>query len=238
MKRMRMLLAMLMVFCLFAVPAFAVITGSKHDLSSTMGAGVYGATDTDEKCVFCHTPHEASTATTKAPLWNRTVVAVTAGNTYTGPSGTLDAVGITTTTAGMDETDYNATDVGLCLSCHDGSSMTSTALVNPPNNTGALDWDTTAGASGEINTTADLGTDLTNDHPIGFTYDAALIAADGELDSVVNITSDFGDNPFFGSGNDEMWCSSCHDVHGVAGAEAFLRISNAGSALCLACHLK
>jgi predicted CXXCH cytochrome family protein len=33
-------------------------------------------------------------------------------------------------------------------------------------------------------------------------------------------------------------CASCHDVHGGVTGTTFLRISNAGSAVCLACHTK
>jgi hypothetical protein len=43
----------------------------------------------------------------------------------------------------------------------------------------------------------------------------------------------------------EVECASCHDPHGVPSAGAgssfiptFLRVANAGSALCLTCHTK
>jgi hypothetical protein len=46
---------------------------------------------------------------------------------------------------------------------------------------------------------------------------------------------------FAGVNGPSVECASCHDPHveagGVAGA-TFLRVSNAGSAVCLACHNK
>ncbi|MDX2494990.1 MAG: cytochrome c3 family protein, partial [Desulfuromusa sp.] len=42
-----------------------------------------------------------------------------------------------------------------------------------------------------------------------------------------------------GSGtNTIMTCATCHDVHGVTGVSSFLLESNAGSVLCLRCHIK
>ena len=75
---------------LSAGTAMAVITGSKHDLSSTNTGVTYysqGTITTDEVCVFCHTPHTAnSTAGATAPLWNKT---------YTNNGATFTAYGTT-----------------------------------------------------------------------------------------------------------------------------------------------
>ena len=55
---------------LFATPAFALISGTAHDLSSANNA----SSSITEICVFCHTPHGADTTVTDAPLWNRGTV--------------------------------------------------------------------------------------------------------------------------------------------------------------------
>lgn len=214
-------------FALFATPSFAAITNSAHDLSSSSSASVTG--NATEICVYCHTPHGGATGL-DAPLWNRTTVDAT--NFYGNPSGTMNH---STTLAGV-----NASDAILCLSCHDGSSLTSD-LTNPPNSLGGSQPTIT----GTMSTAADLGTDLSNDHPVGFAFDDTIAGNDGELNnrSTVEGTAGMTGALSYGSTNNEMWCSSCHDVHGVddgtgSNVPTFLRISNAGSQLCLTCHVK
>jgi len=158
-------------------------------------------------CGVCHTPHN-SDATFQAPLWNHGTTAAT----FTFyDSSTMDS-----TTGEPDGTSK------ACLSCHDG--------------TVALDSFGGATGSTTITGTALLGTDLSNDHPVSFIYDAALATADGELTTPAGDGSAVGDVPLF-SGKVE--CSSCHDVHNNAGTSASLLVKdNAGSALCLTCHTK
>jgi predicted CXXCH cytochrome family protein len=194
---------------LFATPALALIAGGPHDLSSNVvGGGV--TSDTTETCVFCHTPHGSSG--TIAPLWNRTDAVVVAGDVYGNPAGTMVASPTTVT--------MQASDVPLCLSCHDGVSFSGN-LTNPPNEL-LGSQPTEAGAlAGNTN----LGL-LGNDHPVGFTY----VPAAGILNAApAGIT-------FYGAGSDQMWCSSCHDVHGAT--SPLLVKPNTNSALCTSCHIK
>lgn len=206
---------------LFATPLFAAtIVGTKHDLSS-LAATVYSGTASTEVCVYCHTPHGADTAISIAPLWNRSTVAAT-GVVYTG----LD-LNTTTTVAEMSITSINATDAPLCLSCHSTGAV-ATDLLNPPNSGDSIGaGDTAANITGD----ADLTTDLSDDHPIAFSYDAN----DAELQplSAVSGTLTF----FTGTVANELWCSTCHDVHDNTNAP-FLRVSNASSGLCTTCHIK
>ena len=93
--------------------------------------------------------------------------------------------------------------------------------------------------------TALVGTDLSNDHPISFTYDNALFVADPELFDPVNLASKttalggtINDDMLFGG---KLECGSCHDVHNGPDAVTngkLLRISNTSSGLCLTCHNK
>lgn len=217
---MKKLVVLLATALLFATPALALIAGSKHDMSST-GPGPV-TSDTDETCVFCHTPHGA-TALGFAPLWNRGSVNATAA--YGNPAGTMDAT--------ADLAGANASDAVLCLSCHDGATYTS-ALTNPPNSLGGGQ----PNVAGVMGATTNLGTDLSNDHPIGFDYTTAT-ATDTELElkATVEAVGGMTDALSYGGGND-MWCSSCHDVHGVAGVPTFLRMANTTSQLCTTCHIK
>ncbi len=160
---------------------------------------------TDQICIVCHTPHNADTTITDSPLWNHGVTV----STFTPyDSATLDA-----TVAQPGGTSK------LCLSCHDGT----------------IAIDTFGGNTGGDMMTGDanFGTDLSDDHPIGFAFDAALVTADGELNDPTATGL-----PLFGTGGDQMECSTCHDVHNSDGFSSMLRLDNVGSALCLKCHAK
>lgn len=169
-------------------------------------------------CQPCHTPHNADTTVTESPLWNHEVT-VAAHTPYSGP-GTLDAtVG---SPAGVSL---------LCLSCHDGT----VALDSFGGDLGS----TVIGAEFSV------GTDLSNDHPISFTYNAALATADGELFDPETVSSGLGgtieaDMLFGTAGSATLECASCHDVHNTVSAAnpSLLLKSNVGSALCLTCHDK
>ncbi|MEN8222268.1 MAG: cytochrome c3 family protein [Acidobacteriota bacterium] len=194
-----------------AVAAFvySAIAGTAHDFS--------GETWTVDGriCLPCHTPHNGS-ATVGTPLWNHDETAgATTYTLYSGP-GTLDA------TLGQPSGVSR-----LCMGCHDG-----TVALDSFGGTVGTDFLTVADPGF-------LGTDLSNDHPISFTYDTTLSTTDGELHDPATANSGLGgtiaaDMLFSGS----MECSSCHDVHGVTGVSNLLIKANTGSALCLTCHDK
>ncbi len=165
-----------------------------------------------EICIVCHTPHHADNTVNDAPLWNHQLSTAT----YTVySSSTLDAsVG---QPAGISK---------LCLSCHDGT----VALDNFGGKTNGTSF-----ISGDDL----LGTDLSDDHPISFTYDATLASTDGGLYDPTTTNSGLGgtidaDMLF----NSQLECASCHDVHNGSGVAKLLVKSNAASALCLTCHNK
>jgi len=166
---------------------------------------------TGEICIVCHTPHNAM-AVANAPLWNHEVTTATF-SLYTSP--TLDA------TVGQP-----AGASILCLSCHDGT----VALEN---------FSGATGGSNFVTGDALIGTDLSNDHPVSFTYNSALATTDGGLHDPSTTNSGLGGtitaDMLFG---DVMQCASCHDVHDAAGNTAMLLKPNSGSALCLTCHDK
>lgn len=159
-----------------------------------------------ELCIFCHTPHNSNTTVVAAPLWNHAVTNATF-TLYT--SATLNATGLAA--GGVSK---------LCLSCHDG--------------TVAIDSYGTRTGTQLMTGSAKLGTDLTNDHPIGFTYDAALATADGALVTPASTSQVVANVPLFAG---KLECATCHNVHDNTN-DPFLRVSNAASALCLKCHNK
>lgn len=221
MKKVFIILGLLI---LVSTPAMALsVVNSSHDMIAGGFAVPSGGAAT-EVCIFCHTPHGAQVSVTLAPLWNNTTVDST--DFYTS----------TTTTFATDVVKINATDAPLCLSCHDGD-------VGDPINKPNVGDITVVGAPSTMSADATLGTDLSNDHPIGMDLTAGgdPNALDSGIRTIAAIKTNFGNvTPFFGSTDDSiniMYCSSCHDVHDNTNAP-FLRKNNAGSALCKACHIK
>jgi len=221
---MRRMLLLASVLTLVAGQALAVtsIKNTKHDLSTTStGATTVKSTNYDEICIFCHTPHKAVDQQ-NAPLWNRSgTSAITITEYYN--SATLD----TESQPAQVTAKIAQSDVKLCLSCHDGASLTND-LANPSN---LEDGNQPTGLAELAGTNpANIGTDLHDDHPIGMVY----------ADIVSNNTTEWVASPvasikFYDGG--VMWCSSCHDVHDNTAAP-FLATSNAASGLCLSCHNK
>jgi len=272
----------------FSGQVSAGIADTKHNLGSGPGPGGRNqVSDTAEICVFCHTPHGADTSA-PAPLWNKRL----------GANGTPAGGGSYTTydtlqTPSLDGTVAPVGSISMaCLSCHDGTQ----AMDNIINAPGSGGYDTTGGgndgrtytwtgstvnAAGRLSSgVALLGTDLSNDHPIGIQYCGGGLTGSGTTVSGTCKDSDF--NPpqtQVINSNQVFWidtgglgkqrtdlplyvrtgasaslgplveCASCHDPHvsngqaGPAGTtqtagETFLRISNASSAVCTACHVK
>lgn len=233
-----------------AQPAAAGIANSPHDLKGATDS----ATSTTQICVFCHTPHGSNT-NVDAPLWNKALPAVSY-TPYT--SATMD--GITSTGS-----------VSLaCLSCHDGTQARDNMINRPGSgsyNAAGQNLTGNPGTYGTIaNNVARLGTDLSNDHPIGMVYCAALSTADalagscGDdsfntsaangsvagteftrvwIDTNDDSTFQKTDMPLYGIAGPgaNVECATCHDPHSTTNP-TFLRVSNNQSGVCLTCHNK
>ena len=149
------------------------VRNTKHNLAANTNIGASGST---EVCVFCHTPHGGATnvAGGAAPLWNRNMTTVMNNNytMYTSPN--FD-------NADTDTSDRKGKPKGVslaCLSCHDGT-VAFDALLNFPGSGSAdsiafngafVDTDNsfkeTDRSVGGPSPFPNLGTDLSNDHPI------------------------------------------------------------------------
>ena len=206
------------------------IVNSKHDFSSSGMGGNWGSTDVNEVCVFCHTPHNAQTVS-GGPLWNRAPLSKTFKTYANAGSGTL--------TATVGQPTGNTL---LCLSCHDGSiaidqfvrgagagkgMMAIGDVYYPGSPYGEGGPNIGGNYTGNPNVN-----DLSNDHPVSFTYDATLAANDGGLKEPGATGL-----PLFSS---KLECATCHDVHNVKSVPGtkLLRVAIASSALCLSCHTK
>jgi hypothetical protein len=236
------------------------IRSTVHNLSkSNTISGAVKATSETEVCVFCHTPHGANQSA-KTPLWNRRGTTLPTYTAYS--SSSLNATQVRDELNGV----TGGSSV-LCLSCHDGVVALGNVNVlrGKTNQTIAL-----SNAGGAVTTmpigkevltgyTRNLGTDLSNDHPISITYDDGLAGADGEMvlpserSAVIGIRTKTN-KPLLpleptGTGKaGQVQCATCHDPH--IKKDKFLRLNRfqvvAPSAtfdkdkdiICLACHTK
>ncbi len=210
---------------------------------------------TDEICVFCHTPHASNTAA-NAPIWNKALP--NSANYTLYSSGTMQG------TASLSSGSMSL----ACLSCHDGTQAMDN-MINQPggsgyNASGASlpgTWSNLTDTSGGVMQAGAgivmLGTDLSNDHPVGIPYCGGGAAAAGSnsgcKDLDFNAPQNSGSGGFvvgtdpiqknnmrlYGSSvaSATVECASCHDPHNDVN-KTFLRVSNGGSAVCLTCHAK
>lgn len=237
------------------------IRNTKHNFSATVVPALpdgdsrsVQARSESQVCAFCHTPHKA-TQEAAAPIWNRTL----SNATYTPYTSTS----IEATDLGQPNTKSK-----LCLSCHDGTlAIGSVNVLNGKENPDidvlgtAADGSMPAGLGSRSGFTRRLGTNLTNDHPISFTYDSAQATRDGELRNPV-AESFLGERnrrvshtkPTLPLEDGQMECISCHDPHvrSTSGENIkFLRVNRfqqaapvegsfdqANDIICLACHEK
>ena len=252
--------ALMGVTLIAAAQTVSDVSMSKHNLS-VAGPGTVVANSETQVCVFCHTPHGATSAP-DAPLWNR-ALSVQTYIPYT--SSSLDAETIS------GQLQQPAGSSKLCLSCHDGSMAIGTVNVSGGQQNVSIGM-SGVGAAGEMPAgsgvqtgfSRNLDSDLTNDHPISLTYDTTLVNLDGELrDPAVaveiglrspGVRPQFPLEPTGPANEQQLQCASCHDPH-IADLVAeqpqkFLRgnrlqlttpatsFDTATDIVCLACHEK
>ena len=169
-----------------------------------------------EICKPCHTPHFANSAA--GALWNHALSTAT----YTLYDGTTG-----------NSTNFDSVS-RLCLGCHDG--------------TVALDaFGGSAGTSTlTIPSTANLGTNLSNDHPLGSlaiypTTTVSYFNAQNSSHQVVSAAGTLSLYPWVDTSGATQYvvgCRTCHDPHNKGNYGHMLKFSNQASQLCLTCHIK
>jgi predicted CXXCH cytochrome family protein len=196
----------LLVLCLLAATATVIQAGISGSKHDFSGKG-WG---TNEICIFCHTPHNAKTVTGyntgSAPLWNHMVTSAT----YTLYSSST-----------LKQTPLQPRGPSkLCLSCHDGT----VAIDSLGNQNG------THFATG----TANLGTNLSDDHPISIYWNHQTGQTTcGNCHSLH--PSGYIGLPFYSR---YLECATCHEPHNRGPEIKMLRKALVGSAICLHCHGK
>jgi len=157
---------------------------------------------TGNPCRYCHTPHAALTGT---PLWNHKL---------------SDAVyGIYQSTSLDADLGQPTGASKLCLSCHDGTVAVSETLRR---GSGSLTYIPPG--------TTNLGTDLSDDHPVSFVYSPSLTAQDLQLRTPQEIPQELKLDKY-----GELQCTTCHDPHENRFGD-FLVMENTASRLCTSCH--
>ena len=152
-------------------------------------------------CSFCHTPHGALPGT---PLWSHKLS--TAVYKIYESSSLKAKVGQPTGAS------------KLCLSCHDGTVALTETITG-------------AGGGASIPAgSANLGTDLSDDHPISFVYSSGLSAQDPQIRPPFDLPPAL---KLDRSG--ELQCTTCHDAHDNRHG-SFLVMANARSQMCVSCH--
>jgi len=225
------------------------IVGSPHDLSPTGGGVVAAAGQAQSQvCIYCHMPHNANNV--GAPLWNRTN-STTSFTMYSSKNSSTFQLA----NGDVNDTTRAVGPVSLaCLSCHDGQTAFNSLNQRPmfDSDRGVLlsSYTFTSGAAAVTNMGAvaatntegspNLGTDLTNDHPISFTYNTALAQLKGSTlrDPTSSVTAVGGTgalqiyragDPAHGGTDtiaaqmlftkpgagaaDQLECASCHEPH-------------------------
>lgn len=215
MKKILSLMAMLLVASVM-VSFGQNLAGSPHDFTDATGAGSaddWNTSTTNQLCGVCHTPHNA--VSTRGPIWSRGDV--------TNGAYTLYGTTVNGTVVGAP----NASSVA-CLTCHDGA----TTLENHIYDGAAASAKTVASYGANLN----LGTDLSNSHPVSVAYNEGDAGFNAEATTFPATTISVLDRLVGGTGG-TVECSSCHNPHDP-GTGQFLISSNANSGLCLTCHNK
>lgn len=251
-----------------------VVNGTERDFNANNPS-------VNQVCIFCHTPHNAAPA---IPLWNKTI-----DNSMTAQYQLYTSSQSLTNTVKHNSSLSATGVSLLCLTCHDGKTAINVlhnakdserdatdgngdAIIDLGNGAVATplsifafagakypsDIGASRDGSGRI-IDPEYGYNLTDDHPIGFSYTAAQADAPTKLHALSEVaTLSSNTVRFYGSDN-RVECSSCHNPHvfygygRTGGARVrlnrgetpeqlartpFLVRDNIGSGLCLSCHIK
>ncbi len=181
------------------------VSETVHNLSAS-GPGRVRAPSEQQVCIFCHAPHNTAGV---RPLWNRELP-MASYRIY--ESSTLDA-----------RPDQPTGTSKLCLSCHDGTIALGSVLSRS-------DQIRISGGDFMPAGLANLGTDLSDDHPVSLAYTSGLAAADRQLASPSALPKEVKLD-----GEGKLQCTSCHDPHHNEFGN-FLVMNNSFGALCVTCH--
>src|SRR5581483_11804166 len=210
-----------------ARPSKALLTNSMHDLRSTLGGASFTI------CNFCHVAHKTVADTYPSYigplLWNHTLSSATTYGVYT--SGTFASYGTDISDLGaVNGAGYTTSN--LCLSCHDGTVAIDSWYAPV---TGA-NYQPLPNPGNHFVASKDTIKDMTNTHPVNFTYyNAPWLSQAGVLAPASSSSVD-------GAGvvpleNGKMQCWTCHDAYN--GASSIFEQNfptQASGSFCTYCH--
>ncbi len=188
-----------------SAPAQQRVAETVHNLSAS-GPGEIRSPSEQQVCIFCHAPHNTGGM---RPLWNRDLQ-MASYQIY--QSSTLDA-----------KVGQPSGSSKLCLSCHDGTIALGNVLSRS-------DRIRMSGGDYIPAGLTNLGTDLSDDHPISFFYTSAVAAADRQLADPKTLGTEVR---LDAAGR--LQCTACHDPHNNRFGD-FLVKDNAFGMLCTTCH--
>ncbi|BCS53270.1 cytochrome c3 family protein [Geobacter sp. SVR] len=200
-----------------AKPLSRDIAQTPHNLSASGGGGAHDIKSATETriCVFCHTPHHATSVT---PLWSREVSSLTVYVPYKSPTIKANPQQPMGTSR-------------LCLSCHDGTialGHLARDYVLDPGLRAFRDMPQESDPRKNPN----LGTDLSDDHPISFGYSYGI---NQELNDPLTLQS----RGIKLEQGQYVECTSCHEPHNNQYGNFLVRdVSVQHDALCTECHNK
>lgn len=200
------LLGLAALYCGPATWAQDRVSDTVHNLSVS-SPGRIRAHAEQQVCLFCHAPHNTAGM---PPLWNRNLP-VSSYRIY--ESSTLDAKPGQPTGSSK-----------LCLSCHDGTIALGSVLSR-------AERIRVAGGDFMPAGLTNLGTDLSDDHPVSFHYTSGLAAADRQLANPRGLPPEI---QLDDAGR--LQCTACHDPHKNPHGK-FLVMRAEFGALCTACHV-
>lgn len=223
---------------------------------------------TAELCVFCHTPHGANTGVAaplwNKSVPSGPYTTYSTGNSYS-IDGDVAPVG-SVSLACLSCHDGSLAIATMINQPGSGGYNPAGAILPGTWTSGSGNVDVATGMMA-ANAITNIGTNLVNDHPIGIGYCGASTAPVGSTltcgdadfnapsSAVINTSRIWFVEGVAGTGDGirqktdlslytragdpipRVECASCHDPHSTANG-TFLRRSNAGSGLCLTCHVK
>ncbi|MGO9647377.1 putative Cytochrome c family protein [Candidatus Sulfotelmatobacter kueseliae] len=216
-------------------PSKAYIINSDHDLRAgeTGGIALGNTSSSYALCNFCHIAHKRGSDTFQTwngpLLWNHTLSSVTTYGVYS--SNSFNAYGTNIADLGGSNGPGYVTS-NLCLSCHDGTVAIDSFYVSV---SGATNTETMATLNNSY-----VISNLTNTHPVNFTYYGASWIPQAGVLAPASMTSvdAAGSVPLE---NGKMQCWTCHDAHnGQSGIfEQNFPTSGipTGGVFCNYCHL-